>query len=92
MVQNPLFQYLNFKELITVEKNRNIWNFKDVEIAIDNVKDLGWFIELEDKGNFSSVDKAEEHLYKILKELNIEVGEQGFKGYPHLILEKRGLI
>ena len=30
-----LFENLNFKELISVEKNRSIWNFKDTEIAID---------------------------------------------------------
>ena len=83
---------LNFTESIIVEKTRTTYHYKDVEIAIDDVKDLGAFIELEAKGNFASIEEAEKHLHKVLEELKANVGKQEFKGYPHQLLEKKGLL
>jgi len=87
-----IFKNLNFKEIIVVEKIRSVWLYKDTEIAIDEVKDLGSFIEIEAKGNFASIEEAKKHIYEILKELGAEVGEQDFEGYPYKILKKKGLI
>ena len=87
-----LFKNLNFKELIIVEKKRNVWNYKDAEIAIDEVKELGNFIEIEAKGNFTNIEETKKYLYKILEELGIEVGEQDFEGYPYLLLKQKGLL
>jgi len=87
-----LFGNLNFKELISVEKNRSIWNYKDTEIAIDEVKELGTFIEIEARGNFANIEEAKKHLYEVLKELGTEVGEQDFEGYPYLLLKQKGLL
>ena len=87
-----ILEKLNYKEMVTVEKTRNSYEFKKVKIAVDEVTGLGYFIELEANGDFSDVEEAKKHLYGILEELNINVGEQNFKGYPHLMLEKKGLI
>lgn len=87
-----IFKNLNFKEIIIVKKLRSIWNYKNTEIAIDKVKELGYFIEIEAKGNFANIEKAKKHLYEILKELGAEVGEQDFEGYPYKILKKKGLF
>lgn len=86
-----IFENLNFKEIIVVEKIRSIWEYSGVLIAIDKVKDLGYFIELEAKGDFKNIEEAKKHLYSVLEELNAEVGSQDFKGYPYLLLEKRKL-
>lgn len=40
-----IFSALNFKPVVTVDKRRDIWLYKDYEIAIDRVKGLGDFIE-----------------------------------------------
>ena len=86
-----IFKKLNFKEIIIVEKTRNTWFYKNVEIAIDNVAQLGEFIELEAKGNFSSIENAKKHLYCLIDELNIETGSQDFLGYPFRLLKKNGI-
>ncbi len=85
-----IFESLNFKEIVVVEKTRSIWTYKNVEIAIDNVKDLGFFIELEAKNDFKDIDEAKKVLYDTLKELKAEIGKQDFRGYPFRILEKKG--
>jgi len=87
-----IFENLNFKEIIIVEKTRSTWTYKNTEIAIDKVKELGNFIEIEAKGNFTNIEEAKKHLYGILKEVGAEVGEQDFQGYPYMILKKQGLI
>ncbi len=40
---------LNFKEIVVVEKTRSTWVYKEAEVALDEVKGLGVFIELEMK-------------------------------------------
>ena len=80
---------LNFKKIVVVEKSRSTWMFKDVEIAVDEVKDLGSYIELEAKNHFEDPKKGKEYLYSILEELNAEVGEEELRGYPFMVIEKQ---
>lgn len=87
-----ILKNLDFNELITVDKLRKVWKYKDTIIAVDEVADLGFFIEIEASKEFENTEKTKEHLYQILKELNIETGQQDFKGYPHLLLKKKNLI
>ena len=44
-----IFGVLDIKPLIVVNKKRKIFMYKDIEIALDEVDELGWFIELEAK-------------------------------------------
>lgn len=85
-----IFSALGIKEIVVVEKTRRIWNYRDIEVALDDVTDLGIFLEMEAKGNFDTIEAAEKRLYEVLDELGAKIGGQDFKGYPHLILEKKG--
>ncbi|MDD5254078.1 MAG: class IV adenylate cyclase [Candidatus Nanoarchaeia archaeon] len=87
-----IFKNLGIKDLIVVDKTRKTWSYKNTLIAIDNVKELGNFIEVEAKGNFSSIEEAKKYLFKILEEIGAKIGEQDFKGYPWRLLEKKNLI
>jgi len=83
-----IFNSLNMNSVIVVNKKRSTWLLDGVEIAVDHVKELGWFIELEAKDEFESIEKATEHLHNTLGKLDAKVGEQDYKGYPYLLLEK----
>jgi len=85
-----ILESLNFKEIIVVEKERKNWNHNNTIISIDKVTGLGDFIEIEADGEFESIEKAKEHLHNMLNDLNAKIGKQDFKGYPHLVLEKKG--
>ena len=93
-IDNPIitkiFDSLNFKELVTVEKIQTIWIYKEVEIAIDDVKELGYFIELEITTNCDDPKKAKEFLYELAKEIGADIGEEDYRGYHFLLLEKKG--
>jgi adenylate cyclase class 2 len=85
-----LLEALGFNVLIVVDKTRKTWHYKDVEVAIDDVKELGTYVELEAKGKFASIDEAKAHLYRVVEELGLKLGEQDLQGYPFLLLEKKG--
>lgn len=89
-IQN-IFEALDIKPIIKVFKTRNSWEYKDVEISIDHIEDLGTFIELE---YLHEVDEAELDtvftLFKdILGELGAVIGPQDRRGYPYLMIEKQ---
>ena len=89
-VLRNIFKNLDIKEIIVVDKKRRDYSYKNTIISLDEVRGLGRFIEIEFDGEAKNEEEAKNHLYKVLKEVGAEVGEQLFKGYPHLLLEKQG--
>lgn len=75
-----ILKNIGFKKSNVIEKVRSTWEYKSFEIAIDNVKGVGHFIEVESnrKKDFST----------ILKLIEADVGKQDFKGYSKLLGEK----
>lgn len=85
-----ILNFLDFKKVITVDKQREYWDCGNIEVALDKVEGLGSFIEAEASGDFESNEKAKEACLKFLEDLEIEnpADSQINKGYPVLILEK----
>lgn len=84
---------LNFSQLIEVKKTRKAWLFKDAEVSIDSVEELGDYIEVEYKGNsLENVDKVRDYLHSIVTELGAKTDGLDLKGYPFGLLEKKGLL
>ncbi len=83
--------FLDFKKVVTVEKQREYWDCGDLEVALDDVKGLGYFIEVEAKGNFRSAKKAKEACFNFFADLGIKNAKstQIKKGYPVLLLESK---
>lgn len=81
--------FLDFKNVITVEKQREYWICGDIEVALDDIKGLGYFIEAEAKGDFKDTKEAKKACIKFLENLGIDDVEntQIKKGYPQLLLE-----
>lgn len=81
--------FLDFKKVVTIEKNREYWMCGDIEVALDDIKDLGYFIEAEAKGDFKDTFEAKDACIKFLEDLGIEDVEniQVKKGYPQLLME-----
>lgn len=97
-IKNPekiekMFSALDLKKLVTVEKEREAFRHKDeFEIALDSVKDLGYFIEIEALKDFGSVELTREKLFEFAKNLGIDVSNPDKRGYPFLLMEKKGLV
>ena len=89
-----LFAALDFTPLITVDKTRTAYNYKEYEIAFDAVVGLGNFVEVEYKANTDAVDPKEitNGMMAFLQGLECGTIERSFKGYPYMLLEQKGLI
>jgi len=88
-----IFSALDFKKLVTVEKEREVYVYNnEFEISLDIVKDLGYFIEIESMKDFGSVDTTRKKLSEWAKTLGIDISKTDKRGYPFLIMKKKGLI
>jgi adenylate cyclase class 2 len=88
-----IFSALNFKKLVTVEKEREVYVSDDgFEIALDRVKELGNFIEIEATKSFGSIEETREKLFEFAKNLGVDVSKIDKRGYPFLLMKKKGLI
>lgn len=79
-----IFSSLDIKPVATVDKKRQIWLYSDYEIAIDEVKGLGSYIELEYKGSKAKVSpkKTADEMVKFLKDHDCGKIFRNYQGYP----------
>jgi len=82
-----IFDVLDFKSVVTVDKLRKTWTYKDYEIDIDSVKGLGDFVEIEYIGE-GDVDpkKTTEEMVNFLKEVGCGKIQRNYVGYPFQLL------
>lgn len=76
---------LFMERLITVKKHRTLFHYKNTRIHVDQIKNLGNFIELETKMNSSRKTAREEFDY-LCKHLELATGEQIINSYSDMIL------
>ncbi|MFH1316839.1 MAG: class IV adenylate cyclase [Candidatus Woesearchaeota archaeon] len=78
---------LGYKEVLRINKLRRKFKFKDYEICLDDVEELGKFIEVE-KISEEDSKKVQEELFRFLKDLGIREENRIEKGYDNLMWEK----
>jgi predicted adenylyl cyclase CyaB len=77
-----------FGKLVTVEKKRSLWMYKNTRIHIDNVKDLGRFLELETVVKNGDIKKAKKEYAEIMELLNLSRYKKERESYSDLLLKK----
>ncbi|MFH1236352.1 MAG: class IV adenylate cyclase [Parcubacteria group bacterium] len=82
-----IFNALQLKKIVTVDKVRQAWAYRDWEIAIDAIQNLGDFVEIEYKGHGSPDPKAEcELMVQFLKDAGCGKIERNYLGYPFQLM------
>ncbi len=76
-----------FKITAVVEKKRLLYKILNTRIHLDNVKGLGYFLELETLV-FNNKKDAQNRFEKVKELLNLDTKNQIRKSYKDLILEK----
>lgn len=86
-VMQEIILLLGFELSSTVEKTRRTCKYKDFEICIDEVKDLGTYIEVEKFGKNAEIIQKE--LFEFLETLGVQKEDQEFMGYDILLQKKQ---
>jgi adenylate cyclase class 2 len=84
---------LGFHEICEVKKLRKTYLLKDLIITLDNVADLGEFIEVEGKAsNDREFEEKKDEIFKLLKKLGLSTEAISQKSYLEMLLdENKGL-
>jgi predicted adenylyl cyclase CyaB len=85
-----ILKSLDFKHLVTVHKERDIYMYQDYEVAFDLVKDLGSFVEVEFKGTATAEPKLiAEEMRKFIESTGAVILSQDFAGYPIALIRQK---
>jgi len=89
-----ILEFLDFKKVTTVIKQREYWDCKNFEVVLDNVKDLGHFVEVELKEDCSDGLIGRRKCMEFLEKLGIKITENDITktGYPVLLMESKKII
>ena len=84
-----IFKIIDLEEIVTVDKNRTVFLYKDkYEISLDNVKNLGYFIEIEIKKYTDDIDVEYKQLFNVAYDLHIDTNNIEINRYPLLLINK----
>jgi adenylate cyclase class 2 len=87
-----ILKALKFNKFVSVEKKRRVFSYKDsLEIALDEVSELGYFIEVETTTDFGSVEKAREKILEFTKSLGLRGTKTVPGGYAAALMRKKGI-
>lgn len=86
-----ILEMLGLQEAVRTIKTRRTAQYKDYEICLDDVEDLGSFIELEKMGEEADAPRIQKEMMKFLATLDVSEGDLVHKGYDILMLEKSGV-
>ena len=87
-----IIKKLGFKKLVTVDMVKYFFETSDYNIAIEDVKKLGYFLEVESKNrSCSDVISEKKKIQSFLSSLNIKLSDEVNSGKPELLLKKLGI-
>jgi predicted adenylyl cyclase CyaB len=83
-----MLSFLDFKKIRIIEKNREKWECGDFCVYLDEVKDLGKFVEIKVKNEFKNSKLTEQKCFQHLNKLGIENPEKKSitKDYSQMLL------
>ena len=87
-VVEEIFKKIGLIPMVTVKKIRKYFDCGDFEVTLDQIENLGDFMEVEAKNDFGGVDKTRKACSDFLNSLKIEYEIQKDMGYPRMLYKK----
>lgn len=93
IVENPeiveqIFDKIGLMPKVKVVKNRKYFKCEDFEVTLDQIENLGSFMEIEAKKDFGGAEVTRKACENFLKKLNIKYKLSKDAGYPRLLYRK----
>ena len=80
---------MGYKTGVEIHKVRRKAKYKEYEICIDDVKELGAYVEVEKITNDESAETVQNELFEFLKSLGVRIEDREMQGYDTLIYNKQ---
>ncbi len=90
IILSEIIELLDYIKTVEVHKKRIKTNYKDYEICLDSVHDLGYFIEVEKMSNEDG-NKIQDELFNFLETIGVKKEDRVLKGYDTLLWEKNNI-
>jgi predicted adenylyl cyclase CyaB len=78
---------MGYKEAVRINKTRIVTHYNGCEICVDEVDDLGTFIEMEKLTEDGDVDLIQEDLFRFFESIGINRSDRVTSGYDILKFE-----
>lgn len=88
---NRILSALGLEKMAVVDKERTTFFYRDkYEVALDKVKSLGYFIEIEVKDYGLEKDPYKEYdgLLKLAQDLHLDLNKIDKRGYPYYLIKR----
>ncbi len=83
-----ILEYFGCKKILTLTKNRKIYNLGEVGILLDDINELGAWVEVSIEGAHVDAEPARAELLRTLEKMGFAKSEAESKGYYNLAAEK----
>lgn len=86
-----VFDCLGLQKLVTVDNLKHTFETTDYEIVVEEVKDLGCFLEVEalHDNEATPVQDIKEKIWAFIRDLGLQTGAELNSGKPELLLNKK---
>ncbi len=85
-----LVELMGFHEVVRVSKMRRECKYNQMTLCIDDVANLGNFIEVEKLSEDENMEEIQNDLFNFLQSLGIDSNDRVVKGYDTMMYEKMG--
>ena len=92
-MMREIFDRLGLKQLLLIDNKKEVYRYKGYEIVLEDVEDLGLFMEVEyctDKN--VDVKKIKSEIHEFINSLGISVSEELNMGKPEMFLRKNSVV
>ena len=90
-VVEEIIEVIGAERAVRVVKDRRECMIDDIEMIIDDVKDLGVFLEIAIICTEDNVELSQKKLKEFLQEIGIDQSRIELRGYPTILLEREGV-
>ena len=89
---HKIIELLGFKKLLTIDNNKSNYKTDKYEITIEEVKDLGNFMEVEYCTNENvNIKEIKEEINNFIKDLGFKVSKELNIGKPEMMINKKNI-
>ena len=89
---NEIFNKLGLVKFIEINNSKETYTYKDYEIVLEDVKDLGLFMEVEHcTNNDVDVKEIKRQIQSFINSLNLDVSEELNMGKPEMYIKKHNI-